>query len=974
MNAQENKAQVNTKEIEKGLRAYLDKYADLNHNHPWIKNKKIEIRFLGKASVASYFFQLDSPNLAQEITKVVASEFTTTNWKGLYIALNPSTNPLTGGPHRKGLTVDGQIEYNFMLFIDIDPTRYDNNDNKWKGEQPNATAAEKAAAAEKGKEVAEYLEGFGFKNPVQVDSGNGFYLVYHLQQPATDNQDRTTQQIKIALQLLAKKFNDDTAEVDEKVFNPSRIIRIPGTINRKGSGGCDDRPEEALSILIDAGKPDLDGGNWNALKLLAAEAIKEIPKINYQTLVVQNDLPSANNSNEALLKRAIAYALKMRMAVSGWHGHDKALAAVCKIMQKFPTLNDTQVKTVIDEWNARNQPPFSDAELTHKIKAAREKSNSNPYHQPLENRNLQTNHQTTTKPELEERKTQIDLHQGEYHDYHEKTIEQLQITMKRLKNIELMDYKGLCVDVFIEPKKTKTGSLELPAGLGTIRKASDSFIKIITSYYLTFVRYKTDRNTGEQIPKQVDAPFDLIKGISEEPKGLTVLHYLAHGPYLDLATGKLTNTNGMNAGTGKYLVNSVADLEAEIPEQPTLEDAIERAKKLWSVFSEIPWKYTYDEKVAIEDEEFANPPCKPFRPMSLAFVRWLTLLIAQALRLELSTTPLGIITANMPGLGKTLLLSSITKILFGREPSISIWTEGASAAAAAEELNKRLLTLVAGGETFMAIDNVSRVSGADLSNPTLEAFVTSSNFKGRLLGANKEIGGEHRLQVVLTGNGTNPTGDLADRSLFVYLESDDPNRRSKPASEFKSGELLNYITAHRKELLGSVLTIIKAWIIAGKPKPTPEDYGWGSFTDFTEFVVPIVHWSTGINPLKDRVQDIQQTDSKAQARSCLIMNWEKVLGKEPQTASAIIDKVKYLSNCISDIGSKELEAFKESLAELCPGIFKDDLPTAKQFGKALSHSIANQPTYLDEIKKVGKVASRKHHGLTVYAVEFSKPS
>ena len=36
------------------------------------------------------------------------------------------------------------------------------------------------------------------------------------------------------LKALAEQFNDEWIKVDESVFNPARIMRLPGTMNRKG--------------------------------------------------------------------------------------------------------------------------------------------------------------------------------------------------------------------------------------------------------------------------------------------------------------------------------------------------------------------------------------------------------------------------------------------------------------------------------------------------------------------------------------------------------------------------------------------------------------------------------------------------------------------------------------------------------------------------------------------------------------------
>src|SRR5437660_1330324 len=82
----------------------------------------------------------------------------------------------------------------------------------------SAPEEEKDVASQKATNVLNYLRGRGFPDPVVIDSGNGFHLIYRIDLPAEDGG-----LVKSVLAALAKRFNDPACKVDTSVSNPSRI-------------------------------------------------------------------------------------------------------------------------------------------------------------------------------------------------------------------------------------------------------------------------------------------------------------------------------------------------------------------------------------------------------------------------------------------------------------------------------------------------------------------------------------------------------------------------------------------------------------------------------------------------------------------------------------------------------------------------------------------------------------------------------
>ena len=147
----------------------------------------------------------------------------------------------------KRVTTDLDIANYRFIHLDIDPERPS-------GIQ--ATEREVKCAYRTAKDIKEFLKlTAGFPNPIVVFSGNGTTLDYRLEKPLKANANNI-ELIKSFLETLAILFSDNKAIVDTTVYNPARIIKLPGTISAKGDN-TEERPYR-LSQILDVG--DTKGG------------------------------------------------------------------------------------------------------------------------------------------------------------------------------------------------------------------------------------------------------------------------------------------------------------------------------------------------------------------------------------------------------------------------------------------------------------------------------------------------------------------------------------------------------------------------------------------------------------------------------------------------------------------------------------------------------------------------------------------
>lgn len=151
--------------------------------------------------------------------------------EAVYITLNPVKPDLIARAVNRlkddrtlSTTSDDQVPRRHNLLIDIDPV-YDSG--------ISATAEERKCALARRNAIIEFLtETMGWPDPRLVSSsGNGGAAIYAIDEP---NDPTTTELIQAVLKALAGMFNDETAKVDQSVYNAARITKIPGTVSAKG--------------------------------------------------------------------------------------------------------------------------------------------------------------------------------------------------------------------------------------------------------------------------------------------------------------------------------------------------------------------------------------------------------------------------------------------------------------------------------------------------------------------------------------------------------------------------------------------------------------------------------------------------------------------------------------------------------------------------------------------------------------------
>ena len=183
---------------------------------------------VGKKDIHSGYFN-DHDALAREAKRLSDSG----KYPGIYITANPVKPDV---PMQKGITTN-QLYYHApsrtkdelakrrWFVMDIDPIR-----------KPHTSATYRQKAAThwcKSSTVGILRREWRMPEPIMADSGNGYYLLYPTDEP---NDAATASVFKNATKAIAEKCSiPDVANVDPDSHNASHLIKLFGTMARKGA-------------------------------------------------------------------------------------------------------------------------------------------------------------------------------------------------------------------------------------------------------------------------------------------------------------------------------------------------------------------------------------------------------------------------------------------------------------------------------------------------------------------------------------------------------------------------------------------------------------------------------------------------------------------------------------------------------------------------------------------------------------------
>jgi putative DNA primase/helicase len=447
-----------------------------------------------------------------------------------------------------------------------------------------------------------------------------------------------------------------------------------------------------------------------------------------------------------------------------------------------------------------------------------------------------------------------------------------------------------------------------------IREATSSRMVAVTSTRAWLLagsecRFGIEKPSKDTTPTAIPqiTPDWIGRAITSLPEfpHIPTLTALAQAPTLR-PDGELIHEPGYDKSTGILLAS---DLKVTVPEALTktaAEQALERLTDL------------------LRDFDFVNHAGKS---------AWLSGFLSVCCRHTFDgPAPIFIIDASKRGSGKTTLVDLASTIAMGgRAPKMFYTSDDI-------EMDKRISALAIAGDSMVLLDNVV----GKLASPPLDAAVTSTWYQGRLLGKSEMTSLSMKAVWFVTGNGIIIGADTARRALLIRLEPqcDYPEDRTGPrqGETWKYPDLLSYAKSHRAELLSDALTVISAYIKAGRPgqKLTP----MGSFDGWSGTIRSAIVWAGGADPCAT-TKDARQADLDDLALRVMVECWPVADGVKV-TASTLLEWAELTAPLGADPHKREVfektrtirEMWRSALLEWLPAK-KGDLPSARELGYAL---------------------------------------
>jgi hypothetical protein len=335
-------------------------------------------------------------------------------------------------------------------------------------------------------------------------------------------------------------------------------------------------------------------------------------------------------------------------------------------------------------------------------------------------------------------------------------------------------------------------------------------------------------------------PFPALQGIVEAP----VLR----------PDGTILTAPGYDAKTRLVYAPAPGLFVPEIPDNVSMLDVAAALDLLEEVIGDFPF---------VDDASKAN-----------AVATMLTPVFRPAIT---GKTPLALIDAPQMGTGKGLLTDVIGIVATGREGAVM------SAPKDEEEWRKRITATLLEGTSVVIIDNVER----ELDSAALASVLTARVWTDRVLGLSKMVTLPVRATWIANGNNIKVGGDIARRCYSVRIDA--KTARPWKRTGFKHPELVSWVSENRGEILVALLTLARAWFVAGKPNCQVPPVG--GFDEWARTVGGVLGFAGVIGFLKnlDGMYD-SADESSAQ--------WEQFLGvlastfkEEPFTVKQVVERV-----------------------------------------------------------------------------------
>lgn len=510
-------------------------------------------------------------------------------------------------------------------------------------------------------------------------------------------------------------------------------------------------------------------------------------------------------------------------------------------MHGFGLDEQTALDLLRSEYNPRCEPPWSDAELLHKVSDAANKPHEKPWGWLRDSapRPLAPSAERAARggEERGNGRPRVVIDTDE-HRVIEETVSALQADPHIFQ-------RGMVLVQVIHPD-ADSPIAQAESRLPSIRLLPRSTLREHMTRHADFVTVSPS-GIG-YVPAH---PREwLVKGVESRADwpGIRELRGISDTPILR-PDGTIFQTPGYDPLTG--IMYSPSQPFEAIPEDVDLDDADAVRTELLGIVEDFPFA-----SLAHRSGWFAG------------------LLTPFARSAFVGNAPLFLFDANVRGAGKSLLTQVIGCITLGGDMPVTSYSHDA------EEMRKKITAIAISGDRVVNLDNLNGVFG----NDAIDRVVTASVWSDRLLGKSQVITVPMSAVWYASGNNVAVKADTTRRIIHIRLDA--MQERPEEREGFKHPDLLAWVRQERQRFVRCVLIILRAYCRAGMPDQHLASFG--SFEGWSRVVRGALVWIGETDPCETRAGLIETSDSNAEVMGQFLEALHAYLRDHPELNNRIV--------------------------------------------------------------------------------------
>jgi putative DNA primase/helicase len=238
----------------------------------------------------------------------------------------------------------------------------------------------------------------------------------------------------------------------------------------------------------------------------------------------------------------------------------------------------------------------------------------------------------------------------------------------------------------------------------------------------------------------------------------------------------------------------------------------------------------------------------------------LSCLLTPIIRGAFPVAPMHASCAPAAGTGESFLFDISAAIAIGQPCPVM------AAGRTEEETEKRLGAALIAGQPIINIDNVNGELGGDALCQIIERPLVDI----RVLGKSERVRVESRCTVFANGNNLHLLGDMTRRVVQCMLDA----RQERPELRQFRRDPVSEVLTDRGRYIAAVLTVARAYVVAGRPQVAPRLPSFGGWSDMVRS--PLI-WLGRSDPV-ETMEAARKDDPQLQAMEAVFAGLKNAIG------------------------------------------------------------------------------------------------